>query len=274
MDKDNNTNTNMNKNTHTHTGMGLGMHAHMPMRALPRSLQALILDHREGRQTQTAHDMDGDPGFLVNGAPLGGSLVIRGGALVRQAPPKPPDHYATLGVSWGALGKEMKTAYKQKALKAHPDKGGNPEAFKTLLTAYETLTDPGRRAAYDALVLRWQASRGGPAAGPGSSSSSSRGSGHHASTPPAKGSGKTTPAAASSSGASGRSGCRMAAAMMDIITSRSSVVAGLEPATTPVQTTTSRDRASLIRNRRGILRHPRERRRIHMEERPRRSPRT
>ena len=67
----------------------------------------------------------------------------------------------------------MKTAYKKKALKAHPDKGGHPEASKKLPTAYETLSDPVRRGAYDALVVRWQVSCGGVAAAKGSSGSSS-----------------------------------------------------------------------------------------------------
>ncbi len=90
-----------------------------------------------------------------------------------KTPPKPPDHYATLGLTWGALGKEVTTAYRQKALKAHPDKGGDPEAFKRLLTAYETLSNPERRGAYDALVVRWHASSGGVAAAKGGSGSSS-----------------------------------------------------------------------------------------------------
>ena len=43
----------------------------------------------------------------------------------------------------------MKKAYHKKALKEHPDKGGDPEKFKDISKAYETLSDPQKRAAYD-----------------------------------------------------------------------------------------------------------------------------
>ena len=55
-------------------------------------MQALILDHREGRQSQTAHAMEGDPGFLVNGPPLkeaGRLMRLKNGAIVDIPLPRP-----------------------------------------------------------------------------------------------------------------------------------------------------------------------------------------
>lgn len=58
-------------------------------------------------------------------------------------------HYETLGVSKDASKDEIKRAYKKLAMKMHPDKGGDPEKFKKLVEAYETLSDDEKRTAYD-----------------------------------------------------------------------------------------------------------------------------
>ena len=44
------------------------------------------------------------------------------------------------------------------ALKHHPDKGGDPEVFKSYAEAYAVLSDPETRAAYDDELRerRWQ----------------------------------------------------------------------------------------------------------------------
>lgn len=63
------------------------------------------------------------------------------------------DYYSILGVSKNATDAEIKKAYRKLAVKYHPDKNqGNKEAeekFKEINTAYETLKDPNKRAAYD-----------------------------------------------------------------------------------------------------------------------------
>lgn len=44
---------------------------------------------------------------------------------------------------------EIKKAYKKKAIKLHPDKGGDPEKFKELAEAAEILGNPEKRELYD-----------------------------------------------------------------------------------------------------------------------------
>jgi molecular chaperone DnaJ len=63
------------------------------------------------------------------------------------------DYYEILGVNRDAPDQEIKKAYRKLAMKYHPDRNpDNPKAeeqFKEAKQAYETLTDPEKRAAYD-----------------------------------------------------------------------------------------------------------------------------
>ncbi len=60
------------------------------------------------------------------------------------------DLYATLGVSPSATGEEIKKSYRKLARQLHPDVNpGKEEAFKAVTAAYETLSDPQKRAQYD-----------------------------------------------------------------------------------------------------------------------------
>lgn len=58
-------------------------------------------------------------------------------------------HYKTLGVERGASAKTIRASFRTKARKMHPDRGGDSEEFKVLSNAYDILSDPDKRSAYD-----------------------------------------------------------------------------------------------------------------------------
>ncbi|MBK9924593.1 MAG: VWA domain-containing protein [Anaerolineales bacterium] len=69
--------------------------------------------------------------------------------------PRQQDYYSILGVSRNASQEEIKHAYLIAAQKLHPDKNkaaGETELFLGAQQAYETLSNPKRRAQYDATL--------------------------------------------------------------------------------------------------------------------------
>lgn len=59
------------------------------------------------------------------------------------------DPYNILGVDRNATPDDIKTAYRKLANKHHPDRGGSTQAFQEVQAAYDILSDPQKRAAYD-----------------------------------------------------------------------------------------------------------------------------
>merc|ERR1711976_279697 len=57
--------------------------------------------------------------------------------------------YETLEVEKDADQKDIKKAYRRLSRTHHPDKGGDEHKFKEINAAYEILSDPDKRAAYD-----------------------------------------------------------------------------------------------------------------------------
>ena len=59
------------------------------------------------------------------------------------------NYYDILGVSKTASADEIKEAYRNLAKQYHPDVGGDPEKMKDINNAYDILSDPDKRAAFD-----------------------------------------------------------------------------------------------------------------------------
>lgn len=59
------------------------------------------------------------------------------------------EFYELLEVPKDATTEQIKKAFRKKALKEHPDRGGNPERFHRIKEACDTLSDPEKRQLYD-----------------------------------------------------------------------------------------------------------------------------
>src|SRR5258707_3426586 len=63
------------------------------------------------------------------------------------------DYYTVLGVERGASEDDLKKSYRKLAMKHHPDRNPDDKSseakFKEAKEAYEVLSDPRKRAAYD-----------------------------------------------------------------------------------------------------------------------------
>lgn len=86
----------------------------------------------------------------------------------------PRDHYEVLGIPRSASSDEIKAAFRKLAAQHHPDRNSgdaqSAERFKEINGAYQTLSDPQRRAVYDRFGHRGEApgspfGAGGPFAG-------------------------------------------------------------------------------------------------------------
>jgi len=60
-----------------------------------------------------------------------------------------PTHYEVLGISERASGDEVRQAHRRLAKSTHPDAAGDPARFRQITEAYDVLSDPVQRDAYD-----------------------------------------------------------------------------------------------------------------------------
>jgi DnaJ family protein A protein 2 len=88
------------------------------------------------------------------GFPFGDFEEMGGGGFPggRRGPPREVDntrYYEMMGVPKTATKDEIKKAFRKKAIKEHPDKGGDEKKFQELTVAYEVLMDEDKRKMYD-----------------------------------------------------------------------------------------------------------------------------
>lgn len=94
-------------------------------------------------QTRPSADSASDGG--TGDATSGGGVNEAAAKIASQV-----DHYSVLGVTVDVTEKQLKNAYRMMSLKYHPDKPtGNTAAFQRIATAFETLSDPEKRLAFD-----------------------------------------------------------------------------------------------------------------------------
>lgn len=60
-----------------------------------------------------------------------------------------PTYYEILGLADQASEEEIRHAYRRLVKEAHPDRAGDTALFRSITQAYEVLSDPIQRAAYD-----------------------------------------------------------------------------------------------------------------------------
>jgi DnaJ homolog subfamily A member 2 len=63
--------------------------------------------------------------------------------------PNTTKYYELLGVEKGATFDQIKKAFRKKAVKEHPDKGGDLTKWQEITAAYDVLSDKDKREMYD-----------------------------------------------------------------------------------------------------------------------------
>lgn len=104
---------------------------------------------------------------FVHGGGFGGGGFGGGSGPGSTGSADPPDTnklYETLEVEKDATQKDIKKAYFRLSKLHHPDKGGDEHKFKEINAAYEILSDPEKRKAYDQYGLEGVDDEGGAAA--------------------------------------------------------------------------------------------------------------
>lgn len=99
--------------------------------------------------------------FGGGGIPFGAG-GIPGGSRRPRGPVDNEKFYKILGLEKDADENAIKKAYKKKALKEHPDRGGSEEKFKEISRAYEVLSDPDTKKVYDEYGEEGLEEGGGP----------------------------------------------------------------------------------------------------------------
>lgn len=77
------------------------------------------------------------------------AVSAEGGNDLRGTVPAVPTHYEILGIPEGASEDEVRQAYRRLVKAAHPDLAGDAAQFRLVTQAYDVLSDPTQRAAYD-----------------------------------------------------------------------------------------------------------------------------
>jgi len=93
------------------------------------------------------------PASTSSPLPTGATYTVEQSESARLIISKGKDYYSVFSVKRTATESEIKSSYRKLALKFHPDKNKAPEAeeaFKTVNTAFQTLSDVNKRAHYDA----------------------------------------------------------------------------------------------------------------------------
>ena len=73
-------------------------------------------------------------------------FALLAGGVARGVDAAGKDLYKVLGIDRGADDRTVKKMYRKLALEHHPDKGGDPEAFRTAKFAFDRLCTPEGRA--------------------------------------------------------------------------------------------------------------------------------